>query len=143
MQDAVAHRTQCRSPGDSLLLDWWHALEISREHPLYPAPCTILCQYPVIKQSWSGVDGNSWSDPALAAITMHYSAMVLPSVPCCQVSSSSDTVPHLSSSSPRTRTRWPSEVEEGVSSSEDVCSSSSQQCEDQEEEGSVSSTVPV
>merc|ERR1712079_530716 len=66
---------------------------------------------------------------------MGYSAMVLTSIPCCQVSSSSDTVTHLSSSSPRTRTRWPSEVE--VSSSEDVCSSSSQQSEDQEEEGSV------
>merc|ERR1711902_429848 len=109
-----------------------------------------------MKQSWSGVDGNSWSYPALlpspycdtpacdiARVPCNSSAMVLTSIPCCQVSSSSDTVPHLSSSSPRTRTRWPSEVEEGVSSSEDVCSSSSQQSEDQEKEGSVSSTVPL
>jgi len=75
-------------------------------------------------------------------VSPNYSAMVLTSIPCCQVSSSSDTVTHLSSSSPRTRARWPSEVEDGVSSSEDVCSSS-QQSADQEEEGSVSSTVPL
>merc|ERR1712061_191424 len=73
----------------------------------------------------------------------NYSAMVLTNIPCCQVSSSSDTATHLSSSSSRTRARWPSEVEDGVSSSEDVCSSSSQQSADQEEEGSVTSTVPL
>ena len=79
----------------------------------------------------------------IARVPCNSSAMVLTNIPCCQVSSSSDTVTHLSSSSPRTRARWPSEVEDGVSSSEDVCSSSSQQSEDQEEEGSVTSTVPL
>merc|ERR1712038_1193644 len=90
-------------------------------------PCSTVTQLPVILPVFP--------------VFPNYSAMVLTSIPCCQVSSSSDTVTHLSSSSPRTRTRWPSEVE--VSSSEDVCSSSSQQSEDQEEEGSVTSTVPL